>query len=83
MSDKAKQNLQERARRITSARRPGEKGNKHKYGGRNNGPARQRYWQSGRLEERKVRHLMVHNGMTRSAAMALWRSVRLGRRKTY
>lgn len=57
-------------------------GNKHKYKGRNNGPARQRYWQGGVLEEHKVQALMDHNGMTRAEARAFWRSVRKTRIKT-
>lgn len=38
----------------------------------NNGPARQRYWQEGRLRARKIRRLMKDHGMTREAATALW-----------
>jgi hypothetical protein len=49
--------------------------------GRNNGPARQRYWRSGRLEESKVYNLMRYNGMTRAAAIAYWRIARQGRMK--
>lgn len=56
-------------------------GNRHKWTGRNNGPARQRYWLSGRLEQNKVRSLMRHNGMTRQQATDYWRSVRMGRVK--
>lgn len=53
-----------------------KKGKKKKFAGRNNGPARQRYRASGRLEEHKVRNLMRHSGMSRSEAIAHWRSVR-------
>ena len=44
----------------------------HKNAGDNNAPARQRYWQSGRLRDRKIKALMEHNGMTRAEATALW-----------
>lgn len=63
------------------SRKQGVKGNKHKFSGRNNGPARERYWRSGRLEERKVRALMRHNGLTRAQARALWLASRTTRRK--
>ena len=49
--------------------------------GANNTPARQRYWQSRRLEERKIRHLMLHNGLSRAEAYNLWHTVRKGRKK--
>ena len=55
------------------------KGSRHKFGGRNNGPARQRYWSSGRLEARKIRSLMRDHGLTRLVAYALWHAVRKGR----
>jgi len=58
------------------------KGSRHKFAGRNNGPARQRYWSSGRLEARKIRALMRDHGLTRSAARALWHATRKGRLKT-
>lgn len=58
-------------------------GNKHKWSGRNNGPSRQRYWSSGRLEARKVKALMKNTGMTRSAALVAWREARKGRMKTH
>jgi hypothetical protein len=57
-----------------------KKGKRKKKGGRNNGPARQRYWQYGRLEENKVRRIMRATGMTREAARKYWREMREGRR---
>jgi hypothetical protein len=59
-----------------------KKGKKKKFAGRNNGPARQRYWQYDRLEEHKVKAIMRDTGMTRAEATVLWRSQRQGRRKT-
>lgn len=59
-----------------------KKGKKKKFAGRNNGPARERYWRTGRLEEHKVRALMRHNGLSRAAARALWLASRTTRRKT-
>ena len=58
-----------------------QKLSKHKFAGRNNGPARQRYWASNRLEQHKVKALML-TGMTRAEAVAHWNSVRTTRRKT-
>lgn len=58
-----------------------QKLSKHKFAGRNNGPSRQRYWASNRLEQHKVKALMAHNDMTRAEAVALWNSVRTTRRK--
>lgn len=40
--------------------------------GRNNGPARQRYWSSGRLRERKLKAIMANDGCTKEQAMARW-----------
>lgn len=40
--------------------------------GKNNGPARQRYWASGRLEEHKVRHIMKDTELPRAVATQLW-----------
>lgn len=51
--------------------------------GANNGPARQRYWTSGRLEERKVKALMVHCGYTRAEAVLRWLDTRKGRMKQH
>jgi hypothetical protein len=48
--------------------------------GANNGPARQRYWASGRLRQNKVKNLMKHNGFTRAEAEAFWETARQGRR---
>jgi len=57
-------------------------GNKHKFKGRNNGPARQRYWQYGILRDHKVQSLMDHNGMTRIDARYFWDHARTHRVKT-
>ena len=57
-------------------------GNKHKWSGRNNGPARQRYWALHRLEKNKVKALMKQ-GMTRQEAIWYWRDARKGRMKTH
>lgn len=48
--------------------------------GANNGPARQRYWASGRLMKRKVKALMVHCGLTRAEAEAQWLATRTRRK---
>lgn len=48
--------------------------------GANNGPARQRYWTSGRLREKKVKALMRHNGLTRAQAEVHWENARQGHR---
>jgi hypothetical protein len=75
--------LQERAEKLVKQGSKSKKtGNKHKFVGRNNGPARQRYWTSGRLAERKIRNLMRHCGLTREQAYALWHAARKGRVKT-
>jgi len=52
-----------------------------KVAGRNAGPARERYWREGRLEEKKVRKLVKHCGMDEKNARALWRQQRVGRKK--
>jgi len=57
------------------------KGSRHKFGGRNNGPSRQHYWSSGRLEEHKVEALMRHNRLTRGEAYSLWHRTRRTRMK--
>lgn len=49
--------------------------------GANNTPARQRYWASGRLAERKIKNLMRHNGLTRAEASLLWHNTRTTRIK--
>lgn len=54
----------------------GKASSRHKFGGRNNGPARQRYWLSGRLRKRKVARLVRCCGMTPQAAEALWITTR-------
>lgn len=57
----------------------GVSGNKHKYKGRNVGPARERYWSTHRLRDRKVKRLMRCCGLTRAKALALWESQRTRR----
>lgn len=59
----------------------GTKGNKHKFQGRNNGPSRQKYWASGRLQERKVTAIMAATGKTRAEATIEWLDNRQGRMK--
>jgi hypothetical protein len=44
-------------------------------------PARQRYWQLGKLRKHKVRNLMRCCGMTEREASDHWREVRKGRMK--
>ena len=39
-------------------------------------PARKRYWMSGRLADRKIRHLMQSNGLTRKQAAEQWKATR-------
>ena len=61
----------------------GIKGNKHKYAGRNNGPARQRYWASATLERHKVQAIMEDTGVSRAVATDRWRVARAGRRMKF
>lgn len=49
--------------------------------GKNNGPSRQSYWASGRLQAHKVKALMKHNGMTKEAATRFWLAARHTRKK--
>lgn len=56
---------------------------KHKFKGRNNGPARERYWSGGMLKRHKVKNLMRHNGLTRAEAEVLWLDSRKGRMRTH
>jgi hypothetical protein len=58
-----------------------QKVSKHKYAGRNQGPARQRYWREGRLAKHKVRNLVRYNGLTESEAYVLWMNSRTTRFK--
>jgi hypothetical protein len=58
-----------------------QKLSRHKFAGRNNGPSRQRYWASNRLEQHKVKALMLYNGLSRAEAVVLWNRTRTGRRK--
>lgn len=57
-----------------------QKLSRHKFGGRNNGPSRQRYWATSRLMEHKVKHIMRATGLTRAEAYLLWTDARGGRR---
>lgn len=41
-----------------------------------NSAARNRYWESGRLERKKVRNLVRHCGMSEVDALKHWRSAR-------
>lgn len=63
------------------ANRVRKKGKKKKFAGRNNGPARQRYWAEHRLEKHKVKAMMEHNGLSRAEATLLWNEVRTTRKK--
>lgn len=58
-----------------------QKARRSKAKGHNNGPARQRYWASGRLEERKIKAIMVNEGLTRAEAYLRWHHTRKGRKK--
>jgi hypothetical protein len=49
-----------------------KKGKKKKFAGRNNGPARGRYWSERRLMEHKIANLMRCCGMTRAEAVVAW-----------
>jgi hypothetical protein len=53
-----------------------------KHAGQNKGPARERYWLSGRLRAHKVKKIMRNPpGMTREKATLLWESTRRTRMK--
>jgi hypothetical protein len=41
-----------------------------------NRPARQRYWVTGRLAVRKIKNLVVHNGLTVEEATRQWEDTR-------
>ena len=58
-----------------------QKLSRHKFAGRNNGPARERYWRLGKLEEHKVRNLVRYNGMSVLEAKRFWFEVRKTRMK--
>lgn len=75
---KKKVDLSAKLARITS-KKTQKTGNKHKFGGRNNGPARQKYWALHTLREHKVKALMLM-GMTRAEATVYWEQARGGRR---
>lgn len=49
---------------------------KSKRPGANNTPCRMRYWNSGKLIERKVQNLMRYNGLSRAEAEKLWWATR-------
>lgn len=75
------QNLEARAQKAMSASKSRTKGApRSKRGGANNGPSRQRYWATRRLEQHKVKALMAHSGMTRAQALVFWQDARGGRR---
>ncbi len=57
----------------------GRNGNK-KHGRQLRKPSHVRYWASHRLERRKVRALVRHNGMTEHEARILWLATRRRRR---
>ena len=57
-----------------------QKLSKHKHGGRNNGPSRQRYWINKTLEKHKIRNVIRATGKTRVEAYVLWVNARAGRR---
>ena len=46
---------------------------------RDDRPSRKRYWMKRTLEERKVRHLVKHCGMTKQSAYNRWHTERKGR----
>ena len=54
---------------------------RHKFVGRNDRGARQRYWKYDVLKRHKVRNLVRCNGMTHDAAVQYWSSVRVRRIK--
>lgn len=75
------QNLEERAKKVMASSKNKTKGApRSKRNGANNGPSRQRYWASHRLEQRKVKALMKDTGMTRAEATVFWQNARAGRR---
>lgn len=58
-----------------------KKGKRHKFKDRNNGPARRRYWETGRLEQNKVKAIVRATGMSVAEARKYWRAARQGRKK--
>lgn len=58
-----------------------KKSSRHKFGGRNNGPSRQRYWAQSTLEKHKVKAIMDDTGLSRAEAYLLWQKSRQGRMK--
>lgn len=74
--------LTERARKAIRGTNKAAKGApKSKRPGANNGAARQRYWAERRLEKRKIRNLVRHNGLTETQAYLHWHATRKGRVK--
>ena len=57
------------------------KAHRSKASGHNNGPSRQRYWNSKRLEDRKIKAIMKNDGCTRAEAYIRWHDSRKGRMK--
>lgn len=76
MASKLTEEVLARVKKRSSAPKTG---NKHKFSGRNNKPARQRYWASGRLEKKKIRNLVRYCGMTEAQAYVHWHATRNGR----
>ena len=62
---------------MAKKKQGGKGGRKHNRGARND--KRNRYWNSKRLEKRKVRNLVEHNGMYPAIAREHWRTVRTTR----
>ena len=62
-----------------ASRKKGKKHRKHNRGGRNS--VRSRYWNSRRLEKRKVRNLVRCCGMDPIIALVHWREIRVTRIK--
>ena len=75
-----KKSMADKLAQITKSKVP-KGAPRSKRPGANNKPSRVKYWQSGRLEERKIKRLMKHQGLTRAEAFNLWRSTRKGRVK--
>ena len=46
---------------------------------RDDRPARKEYWRKRKLEERKIKNLIKHCGMTRQSAYNRWHRERTGR----
>lgn len=57
------------------------KAHRSKRKGRNDSQSRRSYWASGRLEERKIKAIMLNEGCTRAEAYIQWHDSRKGRIK--